>query len=105
MAVWQAAAQAVGRARAGGGPSFIEASTYRIRGHFEAESFVLAGGRYRDDAEIGEWRTRDPIERLGSRLIASGIADAVGRCRTSVAGAADRQGAQLARASLGQRVA
>src|SRR5215472_15296037 len=41
---WQAAAQAVGRARAGGGPSFMEARTYRIQGHFEAESFVLAGG-------------------------------------------------------------
>jgi TPP-dependent pyruvate/acetoin dehydrogenase alpha subunit len=76
VAVWQAAEQAVGRARAGGGPSFIEARTYRIRGHFEAESFVLAGGRYREDAEIDEWRTRDPIERLGSRLVASGIADA-----------------------------
>jgi pyruvate dehydrogenase E1 component alpha subunit len=76
VAVWQAAAQAVGRARTGGGPSFIEARTYRIRGHFEAESFVLAGGRYREDAEIDEWRTRDPIERLGSRLIASGTTDA-----------------------------
>src|SRR5215472_16227837 len=76
VAVWQAAAQAVGRARAGGGPSFIEARTYRIQGHFEAESFVLAGGRYREGAEVDEWRTRDPIERLGSRLIASGIADA-----------------------------
>src|SRR6185312_14402400 len=40
-AVWRAAAEAVGRARDGGGPSFIEARTYRIQGHFEAESFVL----------------------------------------------------------------
>jgi acetoin:2,6-dichlorophenolindophenol oxidoreductase subunit alpha len=75
VAVWQAAAQAVGRARAGGGPSFIEARTYRIQGHFEAESFVLAGGRYRECAEIEGWRARDPIERLGSRLLASGAAD------------------------------
>jgi len=78
VAVWQAAAQAVGRARAGGGPSFIEARTYRIQGHFEAESFVLAGARYRDSAEIEEWRARDPIARLASRLIAAGVADATG---------------------------
>jgi acetoin:2,6-dichlorophenolindophenol oxidoreductase subunit alpha len=76
VAVWQAAAQAVGRARAGGGPSFIEARTYRIQGHFEAESFVLAGARYRDTAEIDEWRTRDPIARLASGLVDSGAADA-----------------------------
>jgi acetoin:2,6-dichlorophenolindophenol oxidoreductase subunit alpha len=76
IAVWQAAAQAVGRARAGGGPSFIEARTYRIQGHFEAESFVLAGGRYRDSAEIDEWRARDPIARLAGRLTDSGAADA-----------------------------
>jgi pyruvate dehydrogenase E1 component alpha subunit len=74
-AVWQAAAQAVGRARAGGGPSFIEARTYRIQGHFEAESFVLAGARYRDSAEIEQWRARDPIEHLGARLIEAGTAD------------------------------
>src|SRR5215467_14421415 len=64
--VWRAAGAAVRRARDGGGPSFIEARTYRIQGHFEAEAFVLAGGRYRDDAEIDEWRTRDPLGRLGS---------------------------------------
>jgi acetoin:2,6-dichlorophenolindophenol oxidoreductase subunit alpha len=75
VAVWQAAAEAVSRARAGGGPSFIEARTYRIQGHFEAESFVLAGARYRENAEIDEWRERDPISRLASRLVASGAAD------------------------------
>jgi acetoin:2,6-dichlorophenolindophenol oxidoreductase subunit alpha len=76
VAVWQAAAQAVSRARAGGGPSFIEARTYRIQGHFEAESFILAGARYRESAEIDEWRARDPIARLASRLVDSGAADA-----------------------------
>jgi acetoin:2,6-dichlorophenolindophenol oxidoreductase subunit alpha len=76
VAVWQAAAQAVSRARADGGPSFIEARTYRIQGHFEAESFVLAGARYREAAEIDEWRARDPIARLASELISSGAADA-----------------------------
>jgi len=74
VAVWQAADEAVSRGRAGGGPSFIEARTYRIQGHFEAERFILAGNRYREDAEIAEWRARDPIERLRTRLISSGAA-------------------------------
>jgi acetoin:2,6-dichlorophenolindophenol oxidoreductase subunit alpha len=74
VAVWQAAGEAVSRGRAGGGPSFIEARTYRIQGHFEAERFILAGNRYREDAEIAEWRARDPIERQRARLISSGAA-------------------------------
>jgi acetoin:2,6-dichlorophenolindophenol oxidoreductase subunit alpha len=75
VAVWQAAREAVERARAGGGPSFLEARTYRIQGHFEAERFILAGEAYRDDAEIAQWRARDPIERLRARLISSGASD------------------------------
>jgi acetoin:2,6-dichlorophenolindophenol oxidoreductase subunit alpha len=74
VAVWQAAGEAISRGRAGGGASFIEARTYRIQGHFEAERFILAGNRYREDAEIAEWRARDPIERLRARLISSGAA-------------------------------
>jgi acetoin:2,6-dichlorophenolindophenol oxidoreductase subunit alpha len=69
VSVWQVAGEAVRRGRAGGGPSFIEARTYRIQGHFEAERFVLAGGRYREDAEIEQWRARDPIERLREYLM------------------------------------
>jgi TPP-dependent pyruvate/acetoin dehydrogenase alpha subunit len=101
VAIWQAAGEAVGRARSGGGPSFIEARTYRIRGHFEAESFVLAGGRYREDAEIDEWRTRDPIERLRSALMASGAADA-GTLDGLDAGVRHRVDAAVAFAEAGQ---
>ena len=72
VAVWQAALEAAERGRAGGGPSFIEARTYRIQGHFEAESFILGGDRYREDAEIDEWRARDPLDRARKRLISSG---------------------------------
>jgi acetoin:2,6-dichlorophenolindophenol oxidoreductase subunit alpha len=75
-AVWQAAGEAVARGRAGGGPSFVEAHTYRIQGHFEAERFLLTHGRYREDAEIEEWRAKDPVERLRARLLSSGAADA-----------------------------
>ena len=37
---------------------------------------MLAGARYRETAEIDEWRARDPIARLASELISSGAADA-----------------------------
>jgi pyruvate dehydrogenase E1 component alpha subunit len=75
-AVWQAAAEAVGRARDGGGPSFIEARTYRIQGHFEAESFVLGTGRYRESDEIEAWRQKDPVAAFRARLVESGAASA-----------------------------
>jgi TPP-dependent pyruvate/acetoin dehydrogenase alpha subunit len=74
--VWQAAGEAIRRARDGGGPSFIEARTYRIQGHFEAEAFVLGGGRYRDEDEIEAWRRKDPIARFRAELVSSGTADA-----------------------------
>jgi pyruvate dehydrogenase E1 component alpha subunit len=75
-AVWQAAGEAIARARDGGGPSFIEARTYRIQGHFEAESFVLGNGWYREEAEIETWRQKDPIALFRSRLVSSGTAGA-----------------------------
>jgi acetoin:2,6-dichlorophenolindophenol oxidoreductase subunit alpha len=72
VAVWQAAGEAVERARRGEGPSFIEAKTYRIQGHLEAEDLFLQGGKYRETAEIEEWRKRDPLERTRQRLLSSG---------------------------------
>jgi acetoin:2,6-dichlorophenolindophenol oxidoreductase subunit alpha len=72
--VWRAGRTAVDRARRGAGPSFIEASTYRIRGHLEAEA-VLLSGTYRDDAEIEQWRRRDPIDRVASLLREAGTGD------------------------------
>ncbi len=72
--VWAAAGDAVERARAGGGASYIEAQTYRIQGHLEAEALFLAGGKYREEREIDEWRKRDPLERLRERLLSSGAA-------------------------------
>ena len=73
VAVWQAAAQAVEHARSGAGPAFIEARTYRIQGHLEAEALFLQGGQYREQAEIDEWRKRDPLDRAQQRLLASGV--------------------------------
>ncbi len=69
IAVWQAANQAVRRAREGGGPSLIEARTYRTRGHVEYEVTFITEP-YRDEAEVEAWKARDPIRRLAERLIA-----------------------------------
>ncbi len=73
--VWKAAGDAIERARNGEGPQFVEATTYRIRGHLEAEELFLQGGQYREAAEIDEWRKRDPIERLKKRLSSAGACD------------------------------
>ncbi len=72
--VWEAAGAAVKRARNGDGPSFIEARTYRIHGHIEAEVHFLSS-TYRDDAEIEHWRKRDPIDRLRKHILECGAAD------------------------------
>ena len=70
LAVHEAAGAAVRRARAGGGPTLLECRTYRTRPH--AEGMRDAG--YRTQDEIDEWKTRDPIARLGARLLADGTA-------------------------------
>ncbi|MEN9704981.1 MAG: hypothetical protein RLZZ393_860 [Pseudomonadota bacterium] len=61
LAVWQAMQDAVKRARSGGGPTFIEAHTYRIQGHLEAEDLFLGGQKYREKDEIEAWKGRCPI--------------------------------------------
>ena len=71
-AVWEAARVAIERARDGRGPTFIEAHTYRIQGHMEAESLLLGGQSYRDPAEIESWQARCPIAALRNQLAALG---------------------------------
>ncbi len=73
--VWKATAEAVDRVRRDEGPCFVEAHTYRIQGHIESEAAFLAGGKYREQEEIDEWRKRDPIDRLKQRLIATRACD------------------------------
>jgi pyruvate dehydrogenase E1 component alpha subunit len=67
--VWQAAGESIERARKDGGPSFIEAHTYRWRGHIEAEERFTAGQKYREDAEIESWIKKCPVERLKKKLL------------------------------------
>jgi TPP-dependent pyruvate/acetoin dehydrogenase alpha subunit len=78
LAVSKAAAEAVASARAGKGPAFIEARTYRIQGHFEAENLFLAGASYREESEIESWRKRDPIIRFKAHLLAEKLTDEAG---------------------------
>ena len=70
LAVHEVVREAVARARAGEGPTLIEAVTYRLGGHWQADaaSYRLAG-------EIEAWRDRDPIALLGQRLVREGRAD------------------------------
>lgn len=75
VAVTRAAKTAVDRARDGGGPSFIEAHTYRIQGHLEAEDLFLGGQRYREPSEIESWKAKCPIARTRKQLESGGAAD------------------------------
>lgn len=71
FAVWSAASEALERARSGGGPTLIEAVTYRIGDHTTADD----ASRYRSDEEVASWRARDPIVRLRRFLEARGLWD------------------------------
>jgi pyruvate dehydrogenase E1 component alpha subunit len=68
LEVYGAVREAVERARAGGGPAFIEAKVVRWQGHYEGDP-----QGYRDRAEIADGKERDPIERLGTKLAAEGM--------------------------------
>jgi pyruvate dehydrogenase E1 component alpha subunit len=68
LAVGQAAGEAVERARRGGGPTLIDAQTYRLGGHSVGEREFLAGQAYRPDAEVEARRAFDPLTLLHDRL-------------------------------------
>jgi TPP-dependent pyruvate/acetoin dehydrogenase alpha subunit len=73
VAMYEATSAAVARARAGEGPTLIEGLTYRFEEHSLGLGRV-ARGAYRDEAEIAEWRKRDPLDILEKTLITQGIA-------------------------------
>ncbi|HWR44172.1 thiamine pyrophosphate-dependent dehydrogenase E1 component subunit alpha [Sporomusa sp.] len=64
IAVYEAAAEAIARARKGDGPSLIECKTWRWRGHFEGDP-----GAYKDPAEQEAWIQKDPIPRFEQKLV------------------------------------
>lgn len=65
-AVYTAASEAVTRARAGGGPSFLECRTFRWKGHVGASSDIDVGVQRR--GELQDWLSKDPIARLEKKL-------------------------------------
>jgi pyruvate dehydrogenase E1 component alpha subunit len=80
VAVRTTVERAVARARHHGGPSFVEAMTYRVSPQVEGEERVFATrGPYRPQAEVDRWRDadRDPIARFAQLLRSNGLADDV----------------------------
>ena len=71
VAVHEAAVEAVERARQGGGPSLIEAKTYRFYNHHGIQNLGL---KYRPDEEVATWKQRDPIFTFEDRMIENGVA-------------------------------
>ena len=69
LALYAVIKQAVDRARAGDGPSFVEAVTYRLGAHGPTDD----PSRYRDPAETPAWQAKDPLLRFGLWLQAQKI--------------------------------
>ncbi|WP_432545311.1 pyruvate dehydrogenase (acetyl-transferring) E1 component subunit alpha [Kineococcus sp. SYSU DK004] len=62
---------ALDRARAGGGPTFVEAYTYRMGAHTTSDDPT----RYRSAADVDAWRDKDPIDRFRAYLASEGLLD------------------------------
>lgn len=71
LAVYAATKEAVGKARSGGGPTLIEAFTYRRGNHTTSDD----ASRYRAEEEVKEWEKRDPIQRFRVYLKNKGLWD------------------------------
>jgi TPP-dependent pyruvate/acetoin dehydrogenase alpha subunit len=69
LAVYEVTRKAVERARSGGGPTLIEAKTFRMKGHAEHDD---AG--YVPKHLVEEWRQKDPIARFERHLLGNGVA-------------------------------
>jgi acetoin:2,6-dichlorophenolindophenol oxidoreductase subunit alpha len=72
MAVYGAVSEAVARARAGDGPTFIEALTYRYKGHSRSDP-----GLYRPEGELERWLERDPLVLHERALLEEGVEQSV----------------------------
>ncbi|MEU8788055.1 pyruvate dehydrogenase (acetyl-transferring) E1 component subunit alpha [Streptomyces sp. NPDC048643] len=71
LAVHQVLGEAIAHARAGGGPTLVEAITYRIDAHTNADDAT----RYRGDSEVETWREHDPVTLLERELTERGLLD------------------------------
>jgi 2-oxoisovalerate dehydrogenase E1 component alpha subunit len=89
LAVLAATRFALNQARHGGGPTLIEAVTYRMGPHTTSDD----PSRYRDKAELDGWKAKDPIERVRLLLEREGLLDDAQAAE--VAAAADRVAVQV----------
>lgn len=91
VACWKATKDALERARAGDGPTLIEAFCYRLRAHGTADDPRL----YRDESEVGRWEHLEPVGRMGGYLRRAGLLDDDGEAevkagaKTSIASAVE----------------
>ncbi len=69
LAVYSATKEALEKARSGGGPTMIECFTYRMSSHTTSDD----AARYRQEAEVEEWRKKDPVKRFKIYLEKKGI--------------------------------
>jgi 2-oxoisovalerate dehydrogenase E1 component alpha subunit len=89
--------RAVKLAREGSGPLLVEAHTYRMQAHTNADDAT----RYRQDSEVAEWAAKDPLSRVKTYLTDRGLLDATGAAR--IADKAETVATQL-REGLGEDV-
>lgn len=89
LATYAVTAEALERARSGGGPTLVEAFTYRMGAHTTSDD----PSRYRSAAEEDYWRQRDPIDRLEKHLAATG--ELPEEFRTALAAEADALGERI----------
>ncbi len=89
--VYMAATRALDQARAGKGPSLIEAKTYRHGGHSRADP-----GKYRPQEEVDAWLERDPIPMYHQRLLGLGVEEGTLATIATTTGAAVDVATQVA---------
>jgi pyruvate dehydrogenase E1 component alpha subunit len=89
--------RAVKLAREGSGPLLVEAHTYRMQAHTNADDAT----RYRQDSEVAQWAVRDPLKRMQAYLTGRGLLDDDAAAR--IAAKAEAVAAQL-RDGLGEDV-
>jgi pyruvate dehydrogenase E1 component alpha subunit len=96
LAVYAAVRRAVEQARAGGGPSLVEAVTYRVEPHTNSDD----PSRYRSAKEVEAWKAKDPITRFERYLVREKVLD--DRDRHGIATEAEQIAADI-RARISER--
>jgi pyruvate dehydrogenase E1 component alpha subunit/2-oxoisovalerate dehydrogenase E1 component alpha subunit len=74
LAMLRVLGEAMARARSGGGPTFVEALTYRMGAHSTSDD----PSRYRSAVEVESWRRKDPLDRLRRHLAHLGLVSDAG---------------------------